>query len=276
MDPMTTSALISTGGKLLGGLFGKKGPSLTDQRRHMQAIEENRYSWMVEGAQRAGFNPSSVLGAVGGNFANQPTDYRNPFNAMDVIGDAIVNFADMYDPVRAETQRLNNELLQEELNRVRQTREAPGGVPGVQETRSPVENGTRGPWETGFGDQVTSDQVRDEAQAQLTTDQGLGHAYIDWPDFWPTPGYMEEAFGDDSFVSNWHKKLTPWMVTADHVAPQITNSLQTWVSDTWGNWDGAVDRWLLDDTAPPENFAPKASTGGRNRPKTRGKTRRFN
>lgn len=68
MDPLTTSALISTGGQLLGGLFSKekKGPSVQEQVNanalNQQTIDRNRPSWLVEGAKAAGIHPLVALG----------------------------------------------------------------------------------------------------------------------------------------------------------------------------------------------------------------------
>lgn len=66
MDPATASALISTGGNLLGGLFGGKGKSQSFMME--KAYDIQKKMWKEEmvhrriGAEAAGYHPLAVLG----------------------------------------------------------------------------------------------------------------------------------------------------------------------------------------------------------------------
>ena len=119
MDPIVTSALISGGSSLLGGLLGKdKGPSARAQRNDMKKIEEARYKWLVKGAQRAGFNPLTVLGAAGQTAGRGTTTPQSPLGWKSALGDAIKQTGQVlasYDPVEAEGRQLDNELKRRQL-----------------------------------------------------------------------------------------------------------------------------------------------------------------
>lgn len=68
MDPLVTSALISTGGSLLGGLFGKKQSAVKayNQAAELQNLQieglKKQVPAMVEGAKNAGIHPLAALG----------------------------------------------------------------------------------------------------------------------------------------------------------------------------------------------------------------------
>jgi len=87
-------------------------------RRFMKDTENNRYSWLVSGAQKAGFNPLTVLGATGGAMsggASAGTPLMQPVRGSsgglgDAVGAGIAAFGDSYDPVGFATrqQQLEN------------------------------------------------------------------------------------------------------------------------------------------------------------------------
>jgi len=274
MDPITGNAALKVGGTLLGGVLGRsKGPSLRKQLRqnrdHMRKVETQRYKWLVSGAQAAGFNPSSALGATGGNFGNAQNMSASPMsNGMGVIGDAIRVFADEMDPVRLETQRLNNEILEEQLTRYRETPKAPisgGTVPGVQKTRSPVEDG-RPAIKTNFGDEIPVSDRDAAAIAARTDDVGLGNAFdlISTPEWWPTAGYMEEQFADDSWVTNIHRTMTPWVVAYNN-----WDDLKDFARGLRGSGDESFEPKPVGNPAPGKKGAPRKSGSSQNRRKNR-------
>jgi len=126
---------------VLGGIFGKKGPSAADEMYARQLNEEQRYKWLVTGAKNAGFNPLTVLGATGGNMQNiQLPPQQNPL--ADGVGRAIETAAAAYDPVRLESAKLENELLRQQIQEKNDTalRSGKVGMPVVRQTQSPIED----------------------------------------------------------------------------------------------------------------------------------------
>jgi len=91
-----TPALISAGSSLLGGLFGrKKGPSIAEQRENLRQTELQRFSWLRDGARKAGFNPLTVLRATGGQMAPAITQ-QTPLSSRAILGEAIKTFGGTY------------------------------------------------------------------------------------------------------------------------------------------------------------------------------------
>ncbi|AXL15491.1 hypothetical protein [Microviridae sp.] len=271
MIDFVTGAKIAA--PIVGGLLGRNDPpsQATLNKRQLtqtRKMERRRYTWMRQGAEAAGYNPSSVLGAVGGNFANvNPLQAASPMNTGRLIGDAIYNFADAMDPVRAETERLNNELLKAEIDltkRRAQTAASPfGGVPSVQTTQSPVTSPyalkTRGTAfgfptmaQTALGGSVPLKSVATEAVDQRVVDEGLKNAYgIGGPSWWPTSGYMEEFGGDDSWLTNSHKRLNPLVLGANYLYPEATEAFGHGVKKAFDEW------WFQDpETETPEEASP--------------------
>lgn len=125
------AAAIQGIGSLVGGLFNR-GPKISTQLHAAQLMEERRFQWLVKGAQNAGFNPLTVLGATGGQQAPAP---QSPVSRSAVIGNAIATAAQAYDPIRLEREKLENELIKEQINDMRQPKV---GVPGVKVSNSPT------------------------------------------------------------------------------------------------------------------------------------------
>ena len=220
---MTIGTALQVAG-LAAGLLGKNKQKKEWDFREQQKLEENRYKWMVKGAQNAGFNPSSVLGAVGGNFANQGPTQSSPMNNLARVGNVLMDFADVIDPVRAETERLNNEILNEELIQIRRQNENPfGGVPRVRSTQSAVKNDATtqaqtdaateylGTYQTGLGGTLSPGQLVEDVNVTAGNEQAMKPIYpeITGPSWWPTADYIEQIFGDDNIVTSWHGRLTP-------------------------------------------------------------------
>jgi len=89
-------ALISAGTSLLGGLFGRnKGPSIAEQRENLRQTELQRFSWLRDGARKAGFNPLTVLRATGGQMAPAMSQ-QTPLSSRAIVGEAIKTFGGTY------------------------------------------------------------------------------------------------------------------------------------------------------------------------------------
>lgn len=110
MDPVTTAALISGGSKLLGGILGK-GKKVEQNFQEQQHLEENRFKWMVKGAQNAGFNPLSVLRSTGGQMG-QMQSIQSPLGARAALGEAIETFGGTY--AQDAIQRATEERAQDD------------------------------------------------------------------------------------------------------------------------------------------------------------------
>jgi len=104
MDPVTQSALIAGGSQLLGGLFQKPKKVQWDFQER-ERLENERYKWLVKGAQKAGFNPLTVLRSTGGQMANV-TPRQSPLGARAAIGEAIKTFGGTYaqDAIQRATE----------------------------------------------------------------------------------------------------------------------------------------------------------------------------
>ena len=162
-----TSLIKDVAGSLLGGLFGGEeeaeyvGPSNEDYRRanrwrerdlrqdekFRKRAHRNDMRYLVQGAQKAGFNPLTVLGATGGQSGFQSIGGSSPTGAVvqqplspgaaaaRAAGEAVLN----YDPIAEERARLENELLEQRLATAQQKDARLGaGVPSVQKTSSPT------------------------------------------------------------------------------------------------------------------------------------------
>jgi len=155
MDPMTTSALISTGGSLLGGLLGGGGTSWNKQRKQMQEqlsdqkayqyeIDTERPSWVVKGAQAAGISPLVALGmqpiSTPGVSIGSDTKPQIDFQSM---GQNLGRAAEAYmsqdqrakqavvDQLALERAQLENDLLRSQISSVNNSSRTPG-MPGTQ------------------------------------------------------------------------------------------------------------------------------------------------
>ena len=112
------AAAINLGGQVLGGLMGgSSGKNFEKDMIRQQIMEERRFKWLVQGAKNAGLNPLTVLGATGGQQASAPS----PISASAVVGDSIAKWAANYDPIRDERQKLENELLQLQIDDIKAT-----------------------------------------------------------------------------------------------------------------------------------------------------------
>lgn len=102
MDPATIGALITTGGSLLGKLFGGGGEKTTS------TID---YKALRRAAEKGGFNPLTALRAGGG--AGFTTTHHPALASGEFIADAMAgvgNIVASIDPMRDATAKLEHEI----------------------------------------------------------------------------------------------------------------------------------------------------------------------
>ena len=125
MDPLIGASLIKGVGGIIGGLFGKS----SEKRQRSYQIDDqiNGPSRMVEGAQKAGLNPLSLLGASSFNYT--PNQQTAPLisNAMisnitDTMADAVLN---------RDAEKREKEKHEIEMERRKLEKERAGGAGGV-------------------------------------------------------------------------------------------------------------------------------------------------
>lgn len=166
MDPMVTSALISAGSSLLGGVMGggtkrpryepyiksllgsqwKKGTSLSDAER-MHA--SNMFAGRIADAKAGGIHPLAVLGmqpfgspqatafvpgstSAGDAVANLGQDIGRAYHAYSSQGERQLAAASA--ALNLENQSLQNDLLRSQINRMN----APGTPPGASLSLGPM------------------------------------------------------------------------------------------------------------------------------------------
>jgi len=104
------AAAIAGGSQLLGGLFQKPKKVQWDFQER-ERLENDRYKWLVKGAQDAGFNPLTVLRSTGGQMANV-TPRQSPLGARAALGEAIKTFGGTY--AQDAIQRASEERAQDD------------------------------------------------------------------------------------------------------------------------------------------------------------------
>lgn len=136
------SALMNSGG---GYSRRDHREQLKQQVNYERRMQRNRYKWMVQGAEEAGFNPLTVLGSGGASSAGAlPYQHvSQPLGAKAALGAGLMAAADSYlsyDPVYEESRRLDNELKKQALEAGQNKSTRLGtGVPQVRTTTSETE-----------------------------------------------------------------------------------------------------------------------------------------
>ena len=141
--------------------------SMQNDRMFRRDALRNDLTSMVEGAQKAGFNPLTVLGATGGQSGFSPQGTMSPLSTHQSISspqgeqrDLLGDFArgvgaaigEYGDPIAAETRRLNNELTKAQTDTLRhQIAREQSAVPAVQSSQSPSESRSGGPLASDWG-----------------------------------------------------------------------------------------------------------------------------
>lgn len=165
-------AAIAAGGQLLGGLFGdgtakqakinqnlmfqeaelgqlqaRYGAELTE--KFMRRQYRDQFKWLVEGAEKAGYNPLTVLGNQSYNAAtpvasplaqgiDAPEGWGPKVSRAAEAGFAAYRDAqDRLDPIEQERRRLENDLTEARIEHLRNEQLRAGQV---QSVRSSAEN----------------------------------------------------------------------------------------------------------------------------------------
>ena len=121
--------------------------------KQMRDQYEDQFEWLVEGAQKAGYNPLTVLGrqgtfsggyGAGAGGASAMPEAANPLTTGQIFANAAKTYAEnipVVDPIEQETRRLNNELTQARINQINSEQLRLGqSVPQVRRTASQVES----------------------------------------------------------------------------------------------------------------------------------------
>lgn len=164
MHPLVTSALISGGSQILGGLFGGGGNSNKRASRlaveaemralqNQETLDKNRFSWITEGAQKAGIHPLAAMGMQPVSLSPTPvfgdSGGSDKFGAIADMGQGISRavtawtskeerqMAAQSAALQLENQQLQNDRLRSEISLMNT-----GGTPGI----------TAGPHMPGQGD----------------------------------------------------------------------------------------------------------------------------
>jgi len=222
---------IGSAFNLANSIFGPS-PERTQKRQanfeyqQQKKLEENRYTWLRDGALKAGFNPASVLSSTGGTMGrvNQQSPLQDKW---EKVGETLLEVDRIMDPVRQETERLNLELMREELVRAKQENANPyGAVPQVQKSQGHVKTSgqnresairtaeTRlGEVRTSLGQTLNYGEVADDTRIARQNIEANNQVYRlgDLPPGYPNQEWMENTFGDDSFPTRLHAKVTPFV-----------------------------------------------------------------
>lgn len=156
-------AAITGAATVASGLLGKGKTKTQWDFQERERLEKERFKWLVKGAQKAGFNPLTVLGATGGGLGGGPVATSTPFGVRQAIADAISAGANAYlahDPVLDESKDVENELLRKQIaqyeNEARRFGSRPIGapVPSLRKSPSPTVSGGPADVESPYGTQA--------------------------------------------------------------------------------------------------------------------------
>jgi hypothetical protein len=201
MDPLIGSALIGAGSSLLGGLFGSKPPTASQNfKSHMKGV--------MQSAEKYGFNPLTLLGVNAGSSSAAP-NYMG-----QAIADAGMMLADGMQKKAAEKGRVSqledeNRKLQEKLQQ-NTIRPKFGGV-YQQQVQTPGLGFSLGRNDASISRLGVSPALSDSpalafgqaggvAVPDTRLDRGTGY-YINGSYVIPAPGWspasvIEEEYGD--------------------------------------------------------------------------------
>lgn len=157
------AAAITAGATVASGLLGRRKTKTQWDFEERSRLEKDRFKWLVKGAQKAGFNPLTVLNATGGGMGGGPVATSTPFAARQAVADAIAAGANAYlayDPVEEETRELENDLLRKQIqqyeNEAGRFGNQPIGapVPAVRKSASPTQSAGPSDVENPYGTQA--------------------------------------------------------------------------------------------------------------------------
>ena len=98
--PVVAGSLISTGGALAGGLFGKSSQKKEAKKayRRQKEFAQNTIQWKVADAKKAGLHPLYAMGSGSANY--QPTF----MSGQDPMGTAIAEGAQQMGQAYAQSK----------------------------------------------------------------------------------------------------------------------------------------------------------------------------
>jgi len=161
--------------------YSKK--QLGDQFDLTRDLELSKYGWLVEGAQKAGFNPLTALGATGGPQLQGSPAAISPIAVQSYVGEALStaagNFQGPEDAIEKEGRILDNKLKMAKLaqmsSEVNRLGTPTGHALSPKQQKIVVENGDGYPvgWTTDPGISQA------ERVSPLDTSKGTGTASRD-------------------------------------------------------------------------------------------------
>ena len=173
------AAAIAGGSQLLGGLLQKPKKVQWDFQER-ERLENERFKWLVKGAQKAGFNPLTVLRSSGGQMANV-TPRQSPLGARAALGEAIKTFGGTYaqDAIQRATEDRAQEdwkerydyRLENPLQPVRQTTRT------TQNTET-KDDGFLKEGESPYGGGANMPSMDHRVQVRLPTDDGVETVWV--------------------------------------------------------------------------------------------------
>lgn len=126
------------------------------ENRQMADQYRNQFGWLVEGAQKAGFNPLTALGtasthgggSAGGGMTPLAAHVPSPVDMGQAIGD-LGSFMSSLDPIERERRELENELARRRIEQIDSEQTRLGQMPEVRRTASEVQGGDSQPITNG-------------------------------------------------------------------------------------------------------------------------------
>ena len=161
--------------------YSKRG--LQDQFNLTRDLELSKYGWLVEGAQKAGFNPLTALGKTGGPQLQGSPAAISPIAVQSYIGEALStaagNFKGPEDAIQKESRILDNKLKMAKLaqmsSEVHRLGTPTGHALSPKQQKIVVENGDGYP----VGWTVEPGTSQAERVSPLDTSKGTGTASRD-------------------------------------------------------------------------------------------------
>lgn len=172
MDPVTGSIIGSIGSSLIGGIFGRKKETPPPPPKWKPI----NYKKLRKAAKRGGINPLTALqlgGGQSGAWATEPAAMSSNSFIGEALAAGVQAWAE-YDPLQEEKSRLENDLMQAELDRMNREATSPvqGFASGVMVAGAPSNTVTTGLTFGGTEIKTASDTSDAELYEQRYGDVG--------------------------------------------------------------------------------------------------------
>lgn len=204
MDPMTTAALIKTGGTIISGLLGgkkKRGPSPTDMIGYQSMADHQAFDDKMTLAAKYKIHPLTMLGVNTSGTFTAPVYEDRSDNMGQNIASAITKGASDYftgkaaqemEDLSLERARLENELLRTQITSVGRS---PSTTVGA--TQAAIPQGDNSRVNVVPDEQIASDTKNPEVTAgkhpAYMTVQVAPDRYVRLP--WSDEGWAEGLEG---------------------------------------------------------------------------------